>query len=194
MADLYIGRHGDTAHNKETPGAEKVRSWAPVPLDAIGQKTTEDQAKFLAPLGIGKIHSSDIHRAVQSTQILKKYLPVPVEYDQRLRDWNAGELTGKDVEEVKDQLDYYRTHHSESPKGGESYGTFLSRWGSALQQLLVRAHASPQSVLTVTHQRNLLSLKHILTGGHAPIPNPSTSVQPWTDVKIDTTNMTLKNS
>lgn len=104
---LFLVRHGDTAANDE----DIVHGWTNHSLNDKGIEQAHQAAESLKDKEITRIISSDLPRAKQTANIIAKKLGVPVQFDPRLRTWDAGDFDGthdhkefeKYTQQVKDQ-------------------------------------------------------------------------------------------
>jgi 2,3-bisphosphoglycerate-dependent phosphoglycerate mutase len=71
MGKLILVRHGHTALN--VPGKdERLRGWLDLPLDNQGLQEAADLAKRLADYPVEVIYSSDLRRARQTAELLRR--------------------------------------------------------------------------------------------------------------------------
>lgn len=147
---IYIVRHGQDD--------DSVRGgWSSVPLTETGIKQAYALANELLTdkkYNIGKIYSSDIHRAKQTAQIIADELNVSVEYLPEFREVNNGTLAGMNNCEAEkkypnlfwrnlDWGEYYP--YGESPK--EFYERVCNGWYNFTESLA----NYDKNVLLVTH-------------------------------------------
>ena len=91
---IYLIRHGETDWNRES----RVQGWADVELNATGKRQAEALGEYVrSNLKIDRVVSSDLKRCTQTADALG----LPYETDERLREFNAGELTGLNWREVE---------------------------------------------------------------------------------------------
>jgi len=89
MLKIILIRHGEEVRIKEN-GVEYQRDKSP--LTSKGVEQVRKLASRLKGLNINKIYSSDIKRAMQTTEIINKELNLDIKVDKRLRERNIGEL------------------------------------------------------------------------------------------------------
>lgn len=87
---IYIVRHGQTDWNLE----HRTQGQSDIPLNDIGRGQAADLANRIADLKIDTIFASDLSRAYETAAILNKNRCVPIKADQRLREFNYGDLEG----------------------------------------------------------------------------------------------------
>ncbi len=89
---IYVIRHGETDLNKidimQGGGTNP-------PLNKLGHKQAKNRGEKLQNLGIKKIYSSDLVRTRQTTAEINKFLNLPVEYNELLRETHYGIMEGK---------------------------------------------------------------------------------------------------
>ncbi len=93
---LVLLRHGRTSWNH----ARRAQGHAPVPLDEVGRDQAERAAVLLADLAPTRLWSSDLERAVQTAQHVADAVGLPVERDERLREFAVGERQGMTLDEA----------------------------------------------------------------------------------------------
>ncbi len=99
MTILVLIRHATNDYVKEG----RLAGWTPgVHLNAQGQREGESLARRLAAVPFEAIYSSPLERAVETAQLVAEchHLPVEIRYD--LGEGQAGEWTGKLIQEVQD--------------------------------------------------------------------------------------------
>lgn len=141
-------RHGKTGFNEN--GKEKTRGWLPIPLTLEGMKGIIATANDLEDVeGVEAIYCSDLVRAVQSAEEIAHVLVMEIEPRDALRDWNYGDMTGKELKEVLPQIHHYIDNPKEVPPKGESYEAFLKRAVPLLRSLI----EDSALYIVVTHNR-----------------------------------------
>ena len=84
---IYFLRHGldDEGY---------IGGWSEVDLVEEGVEQVREICSLLGTLPIKKIISSDIKRAKTTSKIVSEYLNVPVEYSDKFRELDKGDITG----------------------------------------------------------------------------------------------------
>jgi probable phosphoglycerate mutase len=91
---LILIRHGHTTLNR--PGhEERLRGWLDVPLDDLGLREALETAAAVSGFGIEAIYSSDLTRAMQTSEALSRVTRAPVIPTEELRPWNLGIFCGQ---------------------------------------------------------------------------------------------------
>lgn len=164
MGKLILVRHGHTSLNK--PGEdERLRAWLDVPLDATGMQEAVDTAEKLNGYPIEAIYCSDLKRARQTAQILKRKVKARITATPELRPWNLGVFGGEKIKDILPFLNMLNERTDLAAPSGESFGQFYGRYAGRLMDLLALADGAQGYVLAVTHVRNLLAATVIIEGG-----------------------------
>lgn len=176
--NIVLIRHGQTAWNVE----RRWQGHAAVPLDTKGRHQAEQLGQYLAttrPPNLRRMYSSDLIRARQTAAILNQYLHLPLRYDRRLREIDAGEWQGMTREEIRawdpERLaEVMQDRYARRNPGGESYQDLANRGCAALQDY-ARCHPG-ECVLVVTHGGLIRETLRCLV--QAPLPDlvPNTSM------------------
>ena len=84
---IYFLRHGEDDESY-------IGGWSDVDLTDDGYKQVKDICAVIEKLPIKRIISSDIKRARTTASIVSEYLSIPVEYSNKFRELDKGDLTG----------------------------------------------------------------------------------------------------
>lgn len=164
MGKLILVRHGHTPLNH--PGAdERLRSWLDVPLDDKGIEEVAKTAETLKQYPIDVIYCSDLRRARQSAEVVRRRVKAPVVASNELRPWNLGAFGGQRVRDILPFLNLLNQYPDLAAPSGESFYQFYGRYSHRLTELLGLADSSDGCVLAITHVRNLLAAATIIEGG-----------------------------
>jgi len=164
MGKLILVRHGHTSLNK--PGEdERLRAWLDIPLDETGMQEAVETAEKLTGYPIKAIYCSDLKRARQTAQILKRKVKARITPTEELRPWNLGAFGGEKIKDILPFLNLLNERTDLPAPSGESYDQFYDRYSARLRELLTLADNSEGYVLAVTHVRNLLAATVIIEGG-----------------------------
>jgi broad specificity phosphatase PhoE len=163
MGKLLIIRHGHTSLNM--PGRdERLRGWLDVPLDGEGLEEAAATAQQVDSMhAVDAIYCSDLRRARQTAEALRKRTKAPVTATSDLRPWNLGVFCGQRVREILPFLNLLNQHLDLAAPSGESFYQFYGRYAHRLKDLLSLAEASSNSIAVVTHVRNLLATSSVIT-------------------------------
>jgi broad specificity phosphatase PhoE len=164
MGKLILVRHGHTPLNR--PGDdERLRSWLNVPLDDQGKAEAVRTAEMLTKYAIDIIYCSDLRRARQTAEVVRRRVKASVVATNELRPWNLGAFGGQRVKEILPFLNLLNQRPDLPAPSGESFNQFYGRYSHRLSELLNLADSTNGCVLAVTHVRNLLAAATIIEGG-----------------------------
>lgn len=164
MGKLILVRHGHTSLN--SPGAdERLRAWLDIPLDDKGKQEAIETSEILKDYPIEVIYCSDLRRARQTAEILRRKVKAAVMATTELRPWNLGAFGGQRIKDILPFLNLLNRHPELAAPGGESFYQFYGRYSHRLKQLLALADTTTGHVLAVTHVRNVLAATTIIEGG-----------------------------
>lgn len=158
---VILVRHGSTAFNADTPGAERIRGWLDVPLAEKGIEQGEAIAAALAKaeLHAEQLWTSGLSRAVDTASMIYEAseFPKPVFMsDEGLRPWHVGEWSGREVSAILPLMHQFMfdAPWAEVP-GGESFEGFTKRFLTFFRGALMEADKRELTVICATHTRNL---------------------------------------
>ena len=164
MGKLILVRHGHTVLN--CPGHdERLRGWLDIPLDEQGLREADETAELLGDLRVDAIFCSDLRRARQTAEVLRRSTKAPVTSTRELRPWDVGVFAGHRVKDLLPFLNLLNQHPDVAAPGGESFYQFFGRYSSRLHAMLTLAEETPNSIMAVTHVRNLLAATTIIQNG-----------------------------
>ena len=164
MGKLILVRHGHTPLNSLGQD-ERLRAWLDIPLDEKGKQEAVETSEILRHYPIEVVYCSDLRRARQTAEILRRRPKAPVLATTELRPWNLGGFGGQPVKDILPFLNLLNQRPDLPAPSGESFYQFYGRYSHRLSQLLTLADASQGYVLAVTHVRNLLAATTIIEGG-----------------------------
>lgn len=144
--ELYIARHGETVEN----AARIVQGHLDGTLSPTGIRQAQELGSHLKDEGIEFILCGDLGRQKQTSDEIRRYVPVPVEYTPLLRERGGGNLEGKSYQElgVVEEADFERYCR-------EGVGIFKSV--ESLESVSERAHRVIGRVLELP-QRKILTV------------------------------------
>jgi 2,3-bisphosphoglycerate-dependent phosphoglycerate mutase len=132
-------------------------------LEGALSVTGREQAKRLGERrrddGIAVVFTSDLRRAVETTEIAFAGSPIPIHTDRRLRECNYGAMNGM----PRAQLEAERLHRIHEPfPDGESWSQAVERVAGFLDEL-AGSHDG-QRVLLIGHVATRWALDHVVHG------------------------------
>jgi broad specificity phosphatase PhoE len=86
----YLVRHGETEWN----AASRMQGQLDSPLTPLGREHALNSARLLARLGVDSAFASPLGRVRETVAIVQAEVPLPVTFDDRLKEWSAGEWSG----------------------------------------------------------------------------------------------------
>lgn len=150
---IYLLRHGQDDE-------KYVGGWSDTDLTIEGRKQIENMAAYLNnnEFNIYNIYSSDIKRARSTVKIISKELHIKPTYTKKLRELDKGLLTGKIVDNAKEQYPIYFNELDINTKypNGESMVDLYNR-----VKLLLNVLLKKDNTLIVTH-RGVINMIYIL--------------------------------
>lgn len=87
----YLVRHGETEWN----AASRLQGQLDSPLTGRGREHAENSARLLARLGVDTVFASPLGRVRETVAIVLTQVSLPVEFDDRLKEWSAGDWSGE---------------------------------------------------------------------------------------------------
>jgi len=132
-----------------------------VPLNDHGKMQAKRLARFIRPIGIQALYSSDLHRATETAAILEETLGFAAQFDARLRERHIGLWQGLTLDEVQAWYpDSYQSLRSNPDayqiEGGESRESVASRMKAAFDEMIAQPHEIIGIVSHTTAIRALL--------------------------------------
>ena len=126
MKHLYVTRHGLTEFNVQ----ERVCGATNLPLTETGLQQAREMAENALAFGdIQRIIASPMLRAQQTAQAVSEALQLPIETDDRLREWDYGSFEGKS------------RHTSGFPEAKAEFGVKMPDGGESVFQVVHRAYS-----------------------------------------------------
>ncbi len=148
---LYLIRHGQTDWNLN----RRFQGQSDVPLNQTGARQAEQVAARLSTEKIDLIYSSDLSRAVETAEIIRRSGFQPdLQTDTRLREVNFGDWEGLSYNEIKEKYPdslatWERDVYSSSPPNGETLEDLTKRVQSFLGDV-IQKH-DDQTITVVAH-------------------------------------------
>ena len=166
---FWVVRHGATGANED----DAYRGWRQVPLNAEGKKEAKAAGEFLKGKDITKIITSDLRRAVDTTEIIQGILDVPMEDDPRLRAWDVGAFAGKSQKTHSAAFNAYLKKPDTEIPMGESMKEFSSRVSDLFDDVTKEAKLP----LLVTSSSVCLQLEKFAENKN-PLGKPEQTISP----------------
>lgn len=157
----FLLRHGESTSNQKnivSSFPEKTKN----PLTSKGKKQVKDLISDLKLKNIDLIFASDILRTKQTAQIISEELGIEVQYDQRLREIDAGVLNGKKLSEYGDFWETQKERFEKRVPEGENYTDVKKRVYQFIRE--IDQKYEDKNILIVSHSCPLAMLKGALSG------------------------------
>ena len=150
MTRLLLVRHGQTDWNYEG----RYQGQADPPLNHQGRTQAQALAAQLTGEPLSAIYSSDLHRALETAQIIARGLAVPIQVDARLREIKLGRWEGMLYADIQAQYPALWWAREQDPvhvraPDGENVAELTKRVYEMANEISAR-YTSGQ-VLVVTH-------------------------------------------
>lgn len=145
--NLLLIRHGQTNWNLE----QRFQGQSDIPLNETGRKQAQALAEQLAAEPFDAVYSSDLQRATETADIIRKSGFQP---DARLREVNFGDWEGLTYDEIKSKHpDTLAAWESDIFKNAPPHGETLEGLAIRVQSMLdeLREKHDDQTVLIVAH-------------------------------------------
>jgi broad specificity phosphatase PhoE len=126
---VLLVRHGQSTWNAEGRVQGQTHD---VPLTEVGVAQARDVADRLASMGVRRVYTSDLLRAVQTADHVARATGVVARPDRRLRERSYGLLEGRPGREVP----MLGRRDGDVPPGGESFADVVRRVGELLDECL----------------------------------------------------------
>ena len=144
-------RHGQAENNTKKILAGRTPG---INLTEEGKKQAEQAGKMLESLDVSAIYSSPIDRAVQTTEIIKKYCDVEYKTDDRLIELDMGQFTMMPYQEIFNKhgnvfLKFYSGSTEVSENGVETFANVKKRINDMVDFVITK-HKN-ENVVLVTH-------------------------------------------
>ncbi len=139
---IYVVRHGETELN-----AARVIQMPTTPLSERGRRQAIRLAARLGTLGIVRVLTSDLLRAVETATAITDATGAPILVDPLLRERDFGDIRGTPYNALgRDPFapDYH-------PPNGESWPMFYDRVAAAWELVARVAADTPGNLAVVTH-------------------------------------------
>lgn len=138
MTRLILIRHGRSTWN----AAKRIQGRADPPLDDVGREQARRLAERLRDAPPAVLYTSTLQRARETADIIGQALGVPVSHDERLQEYDVGDVTGLTWEQMEEQYPDVakRWKSMEGPKipGEEGSGPFRARVAAAIDEIISR--------------------------------------------------------
>jgi len=143
-------RHGQTLWNTE----RRIQGQTDIALDDVGLQQAQKLGQRLANEQIDIVYSSDLKRAAKTAEAINKHHSAEFVTTQALRETGFGILEGRLIEEIRQELDNYRTLN-QAPPDGESQSDIFSRVQGFLDEVIATHH---ENIVIVAHHGTIRAI------------------------------------
>ena len=145
---VYLIRHGQTQYNIDG----RVQGWLDVPLNDQGREQARRLALRLSAEPIDMVFTSPLSRAVDTARALTAHSNLRMVVDDRLREYNMGDWTGKTGDEIAAGSAELGLDDPLIPiPGGESAMDMRNRVSAFVKELAQRHSTIFSRVVVVSH-------------------------------------------
>jgi broad specificity phosphatase PhoE len=145
---LCLIRHGRSVWNAQG----RIQGCADPPLDEVGRAQARQLAERLREESVAALYTSPLRRSQETAEIIGQALDLPVVPDERLKEYDVGDLTGLTWEQVVEQYPdvaqrWTQAQDSLEIPGEEGWAPFRVRVVAALGDILSRHADGPVGVV-----------------------------------------------
>lgn len=164
LPELIFVRHGEAEHNIKkiliSPN-EKESDFIPH-LTKKGKRQIEELSKKLKNKKIDRIICSPLARIIETANILRETIEVPMEVNEDLRDLNPGNLVGQPEKKFYSYLDQSGDIFNTVVPGGESRNQVMARMVGVWKEIVKKYPG--ERILVLSHGDPMWMLKRALEG------------------------------
>ncbi|MDY7077661.1 MAG: histidine phosphatase family protein [Chloroflexota bacterium] len=136
MTRLFLIRHGRSTWN----ATHRIQGQADPPLDEVGREQARRLAERLREDPPVVLYTSSLRRAQETAEIVGDTLGVPVVPDDRLQEYDVGDIAGLTWEQVTEQYPEVALRWTDEPgelviPGEEGSAPFLARVAGVLGEI-----------------------------------------------------------
>ncbi len=163
MAHLFLIRHGRSTWN----AVGRIQGCADPPLDELGREQARLLAERLREEPPVALYTSPLQRAKETAEIIGQALGMPVTPDERLKEYDGGDITGLTWEQVVERYPDLSRRWAEAEEGVEFPGAekgqvFQARVAAVFDEIVAQHIEGPIGV--VSHGGTLGAYLNYLLG------------------------------
>jgi broad specificity phosphatase PhoE len=148
LTRLLLIRHGRSVWNAQG----RIQGRADSPLDELGREQARRLAERLREEAVVALYTSPLRRAQETADIIGRALDVPVVPDERLQEYDVGDIAGLTWEQVVERYPDVAHRWTEAREeigipGEEGHGPFRARVVAAFGDILSRHADGPVGVV-----------------------------------------------
>jgi probable phosphoglycerate mutase len=185
MTTLYLIRHGESYANVD-PGGSVAGMKGDRGLTELGRRQAERLHDRLlsGEIAADVLIASTLPRARQTAEIIQPALDLPIQWDDEVQEMRPGTADGEpwlEMQRMHGRADFRRDPYRPLSPGGETWGQFVLRVGTALDRI-AREHDG-KTIVIVTHGGFIDSTFLVLFG-------VNTLIQPQLELYTHNTSIT----
>ncbi len=166
MTTLLLIRHGRSTWN----AVKRIQGQADPPLDDLGREQARLLAERLRETPPVALYTSPLRRAQETAEIIGDALGLPVTPDERLKEYDVGDITGLTWGQIEEQYPDVARRWSKAMEnlnlpGAEEHASFRARVTAAFDEVVARheEHKEEGPVGVVAHGGTLgIYLNHLI--------------------------------
>src|SRR4030095_3726679 len=164
--EIVLVRHGATDWNLQG----RCQGSTDRNLSDVGIRQAEQIATLFSKEEIHALYSSNLRRAVQTAELIRRPHNLPVIIEDDVRELDHGELEGLTFNEIKKSYGEFLTRWRREPAeirvpGGERLADVAERAWNGLSQIVER-HPQAERILVVSHNFPILGIICRVTNTH----------------------------
>lgn len=148
MTRLLLIRHGRSVWNAQG----RIQGQTDPPLDELGREQARRLAERLRAEAVVALYTSPLRRAQETADIIGRALDVPVVPDERLQEYDVGDIAGLTWEQVVERYPDVAHRWAEAQEeigipGEEGHGPFRARVVAVFDDILSQHAEGPVGVV-----------------------------------------------
>ena len=168
MVTIIFESHGTTLDNE----LRKASGWHDIELSELGKRQAEELGERYKNEQVDAVFCSDLQRSYRTAEIAFAGKNMPIIKNERLRECNYGDFTGRSSEEVELAKP---KHIVESFPNGESYEQATERIRNFLKDLLHNYNG--KKIIIVGHRATQYGLERWIN--HIPLSRSIATPWKW---------------
>ncbi len=161
---LFLLRHGETDWNLQG----RCQGVTDLDLNERGKQQAVDVAEYLSREKINAIYSSNLKRALQTAEAIRRFHDLEVTVDSDFRELDHGEFEGLTFADIHASYpDFIKKWRSDSTEllipGGERLIDVEKRAWKGMERIM-QSHLSHETVVVATHQFPIVAILCRITG------------------------------
>lgn len=188
MTNLFLIRHGESYANTDVAGpvAGMEGDKGLTPLGRQQAERLRDRLAASHEIVADVLIASTLPRARQTAEVIAPALGLEIQFDDEVQEIRPGDSDGLPIAEARKRFgfpDLRKEPYTQIAPGGENWGQFVLRVGTALERI-TREHEG-KTIVVVSHGGFIDSTFLVLMRMHTLVPPPvdfythNTSITQW---------------